>query len=32
MRSFAMNKDEILTKTQNGEGLTVEEIKVYKVL
>ena len=25
-----MNKDEILMKAQNGEGLTVEEIKVYQ--
>ena len=25
-----MNKDEILTKAQNGEGLTVEEIKVHQ--
>lgn len=25
-----MNNDEILMKAQNGEGLTVEEIKVYQ--
>lgn len=25
-----MNKDEVLRKTENGEGLTVEEIKLYQ--
>lgn len=25
-----MNKDEVLRKAENGEGLTVEEIKLYQ--